>query len=82
MEHNPDEVAPPAGTTAAQRLNAYVAALKRHHWAHFHSPDAAAVQRGAESLAWLLKEQPFVDPDFEIFNRHAPFSFRRTVAAA
>ena len=80
MASQPDEVAPPAEPTAEQRLKAYNTALRRHYWAHFYAPSEAR-QRGEESLKWILSEAKVIDPDFTVFNQHAPVNFRRRAGA-
>lgn len=52
--------------------DAYVHALKAHDWSFEFSDDHAAYERGREQLAQLKLAQRELDPEFTVWNEHAP----------
>jgi hypothetical protein len=65
----------PANVEHAERVLAmceYVDALKKHDWAFEFSDDRRAYRKGYESRAQLRILQQRIDPDFRIWNQHAP----------
>lgn len=56
---------------ARERLE-YVRRLDSHDWAHEWSDDGATYRRGVEQLEVLRKYQRALDPEFLIWNCHAP----------
>lgn len=62
------------------RRAAYVASLKRMDWFFEWSDDHRAVIAGRQALEALRHEQSALDPDYSIWNKHAPGEFRKVVA--
>lgn len=53
-------------------LDTYTNLLHRHDWSYDWSDDHRAWTKGKAEREELLKLQPQVDPDFAIWNAHAP----------
>jgi hypothetical protein len=53
-------------------LEQYRAALARHDWWHAYSDDHQVWKRGCAELDALRVMREALDPDFQIWNEHAP----------
>ena len=60
--------------------HAYVHALTRHDWHYEYSDDHAAWLRGNAERAALQQIQRQLDPDYTVWNAHAPEQYRRTIS--
>lgn len=69
-------MAPHIDASAELRRARYVSALIRHDWHHEFSDDGRVVREGRAALAELRRERAAIDPDCELWNRHAPNGFR------
>lgn len=61
---------------AVGHRESYIAALKAHDWSHQYSDDMRQLQRGRESLVALQQAQELIDPEFSVWNEHAPEDYR------
>lgn len=59
----------------AQR-KAYVTLLHQHDWSHEFSDDPRAVAQGRDQLRELRMVQREIDPDYALWNQHAPEACR------
>lgn len=76
-EHvHPTIMAAVASHIEAMRRARYVSDLLRADWHHEWSDDQRVVQAGRQELARLRQERAEIDPDCELWNRHAPNGFR------
>lgn len=55
----------------------YIEALTRHDWAFEYSEDASVYARGRKERADLLAMRPICDPDWVLWNKHAPSDYRK-----
>lgn len=54
------------------QLDKYIAALKAHDWYYMYADDYRSFNRGKEQWMKLNDMRIELDPNFEIFNQHAP----------
>ena len=54
----------------------YVERLKYHDWYYVYSDDSRVYRRGAEAEKALSALQKQLDPDYKIWNEHAPEQYK------
>lgn len=57
-------------------LEAYIQRLKTHDWYYDFSDDYSAYKRGQASLSELVAMRKKLDPDYAVWNQHAPQNFK------
>lgn len=62
--------------TEAEQRDKYIAELKAHDWSYEYSDDHTVWQRGHNAHSRLTRTQREIDPDFRIWNEHAPTLYR------
>lgn len=77
-----DPVVPsnPPVVTDAERIATYVRALRAHDWDYEYSDDGSVWRRGRDERAALERMRPELDPDYLVWDAHAPTSYRRSRA--
>ena len=60
--------------------NLYAEKLKQHDWQFEYSDDGHTYRRGRAEREELIRQQPRLDPDFDIWNAHCDPAFRRIAA--
>lgn len=60
-------------------VETYINQLIRHDWSYDYSDDYSAWKKGLAERNALSALQKQVDPDFTIWNKHAPASYRITI---
>lgn len=68
-------------STLQARRAEYVSRLIRHDWDYAYSDDYNAFLRGQRERDALNALQSQVDPDYALWNKHAPEGYRREVRA-
>jgi transposase-like protein len=53
-------------------LDDYTKALQSHDWYYMYSDDHRVYKKGRESADLIQSMQPIHDPDFAVWNEHAP----------
>lgn len=53
-------------------MNEYTQLLKTHDWYYMYSDDHSVYKRGWEKAQKIQELQPELDPDFAVWNEHAP----------
>lgn len=66
-------------TTTRIHMDFYVSALKEHDWSHAYSDDARVWRSGRDSLTALQASQALIDPEFAVWNAHAPEDYQMHV---
>jgi hypothetical protein len=59
------------------KMEDYVARLKRHDWYYDYSDDHNAYMNGSTARRKILELADELDPNHEIFNQYAPEKFKR-----
>jgi hypothetical protein len=54
------------------QLDNYIAKLKAHDWFYMYADSLREFQRGKDQWLAIAGMQPQLDPDYAIFNQHAP----------
>lgn len=65
-----------------EQLQTYRDALRSHDWSFEYSDDHSVWQRGRAALGQLQSMQRELDPDFVVWNEHAPSDYQRKPKAA
>lgn len=60
----------------------YIERLKYHDWYYAYADDGRVYRRGAAAEEVLRALQKQLDPDYKIWNEHAPEQFKKIVQAA
>lgn len=75
-----DAVCPPAAPTKAERLAAYIVALRAMDWQQEFSDDGRVWRRGQEALQPLRVVQRDLDPDGVLWNLYCEIPEKRVYA--
>lgn len=54
------------------QLENYIAKLKSHDWTYMYADSLREFERGKEQWLTIAAMQSKLDPDYTIFNQHAP----------
>lgn len=56
----------------------YLALLKAHDWSYDYSEDFSRWQAGHSQHLQLTRLQRLIDPEYALWNQHAPAAYQRT----
>ena len=60
-------------------MEEYTRRLQKHDWTYEYSDDFRVFSAGSEQRKVLYRMQQDLDPNYEVWNKHAPEMFRREV---